>query len=819
MGQNPQRQQFAPSETLASLNLGYNGYTDPTLTNPRQWVAATNCFSGAFGFVQRCRFANVITSTTTGFTPLSLPFTSLKFVALPGLSNYLLGDIDGKQYSFDSGLSYAATLRPQLLPFLPSGSYSGPWSREFLQNAIYEMNGTIKQTGRGANLATVQEWGIDAPDTSPQVTLFNGNSQTIIFIQRTNGTVTVSLSGALTVPGGNGVGMVNVAGVTDTSFNGTFVVATGAGTTMLTWAQAGQNSTDSTGTVNTNITKSVGRSYAWAWENANDTHISAPSPSTQYIKYTAQNGAIDLIEQGTVVVTGTAVVGTGTAFTSAWLGRKLWVDGTGAMSQIVAVADATHMTLSSGALSGSGVFVVYDPQVTAVRLYATSDGGATYFRVQRNLFLPAQTGLVAAGLRFFDNAQAEPPNFPFTTETSQLYNVPPPIGAFVKEFQGRLLVYGVPELGQTFFYSNNELTNFGLPQESYAPLNQVTLPIQNASINGMAEFPGSLIIWSDKQDMFRLTGLLADNSVATATQQGAQISALPYNLGCASPFSVALTPLGAIWLTSNKEVWLYTDRYAPRNIGRPVQDILANIPAASLGLARGAYYHTENRNWYVLAIPNGATNNVLLVLDLDLLAANGSPSYFVFDMATNQPAWFVFNLPCTWVESMYESGGAVRLFSTGINDTVQDVDYMTGLLGTELPVTGAGFTTHAWGNESAPSLKRPQWFRYQTNREPEQLALDGWTFQAQGIDDDVYTFRFPLRLNCTPGGNDCSTLGGNPNLAKGEPFRHSPELYRVGGVNFVMGRRLRFQINFPSTVGIDFQFRSIQIGFGPVPPR
>jgi hypothetical protein len=56
-------------------------------------------------------------------------------------------------------------------------------------------------------------------------------------------------------------------------------------------------------------------------------------------------------------------------------------------------------------------------------------------------------------------------------------------------------------------------------------------------------------------------------------------------------------------------------------------------------------------------------------------------------------------------------------------------------------------------------------------------------------------------------------------LAKGEAFRHSPELYRVGGVNFVMGRRFRFRINFPKGVGVNYQFRSIQIGFGTTPPR
>jgi len=818
MGQTP-TQQTSPAEVIASINLGYNAYTDPTLTTARQWASSSNVFAGAFGFVQRCRFANVVTTATNAYSASGAPFLSLKFAALPALGNYLLGDVGTKMWSFDTGAAYSATARPELLAAVPGISYAGPWSREFLQNAIYEMNGVVKQAGRNANFALVQDWGIDAPDTSPQVTINAGATAAITNIQRTDGTVIVNLAAPLTVPGGDGIGMVNVSGVTDTSFNGTFVVLTGSGTTILTWTQAGQNTgAIAAGNVDVSITKSVGRSYAWAWENVNDSHISAPSPSTQFIQYVVQNGVIDLIEQGTVTVAGTNVIGVGTSFSPAWVGKNLWIDGTGAQPQIIAVISATQMTLATPS-GGSGAFTVYDPQSTNIRLYQTADGGATYFRVQRNAFDPSQTTLVAAGLEFFDNAQAEPPNFPFTTETSQLFNVPPPVGRFVKEYQGRLIVYGVPGLGQTFFYSNNELTNFGLPQESFAPLNQVTLPIQNADINGMAEFPGSLIIWSDKQDMFRLTGLLSDNSTATATQQGAQIAALPYNLGCASPFSVALTPLGAIWVTTNAEIWLYTDRYAPRNIGRPVQDILSNIPSAQLSQCRGAYYHTQNRNWYVLSVANGATNNILLVLDLDLLAANGSPSYFVFDMATNQPAWFRFDIPCTWAEPVYETGGAVRLMLTGINDVIQDTDYMTGLFGTEVEVPDAGFTTHAWGNDSAFMLKRPSWFRFQTNQEPQLLSLQGWSFQTQGIDDDVYTFAFPLKLTHTPGVNDTATLCGNPFLAKGEPFRFSPELYRVGGVNFVMGRRFRFVVNFPKLIGVNYQFRSIQIGFGSTPPR
>lgn len=923
MAQKPSgRPQLPPAETLGSINAGLDGYSDPTTTNYKKWYASNNVFSGPFSFVQRARFASLITpgtqtsatisslitgagnvlATTTaphGFTagqyvtltntvctsagfpanffngiyfiaavtattftanfldtflsnpagtplvagttgvatisaapsyfPQGTSFTTLKYYAVPALSSYLIADNNGKLFSFDSGANYAA--RPRInSAFDPTGAGSsllnGPWSRETLQNILYEMNGQVKQTGRGANAATVENWGLDAPDATPQIVVSAGASQTITNIQRTNGVVTVTLPALLTVPGGNGIGMVNVTiTVGDTTFAGSFVVLTGSGTVTLTWTQLGQNTVllTPTGTVDVNITKSVGRSYAWAWENANKPHVSAPSPSSQYVLYNAQNGAIQCVQQGTahVVLSSVTVTGVGTAFTNAWVGRNLFIRGSQQFGPIASVQSATQMTLRYPAYTNNtDVFQVFDPQATHVRLYETADGGATYFRTQRNVFsIGTPATLISVGLQFFDNANAEPPNFPFTTETSQLNNIPPPIGAYVAEYQGRLVVFGVPGAKQSFFYSNSELTNIGLPQESYAPLNQYTLPIQNAQLFGWIEMPGAAIIWSDRQDMYRLTGLLTDNTAASAPQLGAQISRLPYNLGCANPFAVDLTPLGAIWVTPQAEVWLFTNTYAPRNVGRPIQNILNSIAQAQLPLIRVKYYHNNTRNWLLLACATSGslTNNTLLILDLDLLAANGSPSFFVFDMATNQPAWYQYTIGASGLEVLYEPNATVRLLVGGL-DLIQDPDYTEGF-GTEISVFNPFLLTHPWGNDSAPMIKRPSFLRFNTNRDPTVLAIDGWSFEALGIDDDFYTIAFPLTMLMVPGVNDTTALCGNPLTPNGSPFRHSPELFRVGAVNFVMGRRIQFQINFPTRPGVTFQFRQIQIGFAPSPPR
>src|SRR5215469_13607711 len=190
MPQRPPTKQAAPAEVLSGLTSGYNGYTDQTQTKPQMWAnPSVNCFSGAFGYIQRSRFANVVSpSPTTG-----TPFTTLKYFALPGVGAYLTADINGKLYSYDTGASYTQTQRVN--PYVdPSGTGSaalnGPWSRESLGNILYEMNGQTKQAGRLANAATIEGWGLDAPDNSPQVVISAGTSQSITAITRSGNVVT-----------------------------------------------------------------------------------------------------------------------------------------------------------------------------------------------------------------------------------------------------------------------------------------------------------------------------------------------------------------------------------------------------------------------------------------------------------------------------------------------------------------------------------------------------------------------------------------------------------------------------------------------------
>lgn len=681
----------------------------------------------------------------------------------------LLGDINRKLFAFDTAYSYASFQRFNKYVD-PGGAgveeMAGPWSRSSIFNLLFEMNGKVKQTARGSGATTIEGWGLDAPDASPAVNVAAGG-----------------------------------------------------------------------------ITKTVGRSYSYAWENEGKSHVGPPSPATAFVAYQSQQGTIDCVQPGTITADGTTTIrGSGTAFSRAWIGKRLWIEGRGGGT--VSLSGGGDTSSSGPATGGAGPsprivqvnsptemavdvavppinnarFQVFDPQTTHVRLYATADGGATYFRVQRNVFNTAEGDISVAGLRFVDTDNSEPPQGNFTSEQAQFFNVPPPVGAAVYEYQSRMIIFRVPGAPHTLFYTNIELTTVGNPPEGSAPLNQITLPLRDAEIMGCGAVPTGLVVWSNRYDMFKITGLLTDNSVSGAVQLGASVQRLPYELGIASPEARVVTPLGLIWLTSDREVWLFTDQYAPRNIGRPVQDVLSTINPDVIHLAKMRYIHGDDRNWVVLAVPTGdATfNNTLLILDIDMLTSGGQQSFFVFDAIQSQPAWYVFSVAANAIEAVVDAYGYTHLMA-GEFDRILDITYREGWFrqGDELEVPGF-VTLHAIGNENADVVKRLAWVRFVTNRDPKDIQAEGWRFRVDAVDDDVYTFDNPKSLDLLPGVNSPSvghSAAGGRIVQRSQQF--SPAMFKTQGVKSVQGRRFLFTVNFPSGAG-DFELQSIQLQLEPV---
>jgi hypothetical protein len=821
--------------TLAGFNGGYNGYTSPELLSPQFWAGCSNVYSGQHGLVRRARMAPVFNTTVPGYVATGARITSM-FAFFPiGNNPFVIFDNGNTTFPnsiWTSVYGIAGAGGPIGVGFIyiggsPSASIlNGPFMRYTATPAlILQSNGLIRSKlfwSSPANSFYLEYWGLDTADSSPQITLAAGTTGSIVAAtgaSRASNIVTMTLTAPL--PANLVVGaFVNIAGVTDTTFNsatGTAFQVLSIATPSFTYFQVGPNATSGGGTATVQITKSVGRSYAFAWENANTGHLSAPSPASEYVAYSNQTGTIDCIQPGTVAInnTSTTLTGTNTAFTSAWVGRGVWIEGvtTSNPFTIVSVTSATQLTITPAWAQANVAgkrFQIYDLQATHLRLYATGDGGSVYLRVARNAFFPLLTNLVNNGLEFVDTANSEPPNSPFTSEIVQNYNVPPPIGDALFDYQGRVGVYGVPAALQSFFYSNIEATAVGQPPESFAPLNQVTLPIGEARLNGTAYLPTGMMMWSSKQDMFKLTGLLQDNTVSNQFQLGATIQRLPYKIGSASRFGTAVTPLGAIWFSSDREVQLFTDHYAPKNVGRPIQDVLNS--ATRINFAKAKYYKAGDRNWFCLAITVGAGtfNNKLCILDLDLLASNGQASYFTFDMATNQPSWYLYDVNCEAIEAAIDSVSTNHLL-TGDVDLITDIDWQPAYytVGVEQAVVNANQTLHALGNDAPHMIKTMEWLRCNTNQLPKNIAAQGWKWNVLAYDDDQFVLGVLAQtIPLVPG------IDSQSNVAA---LQYSPAKFVLGATRSVRGRRFQLQTIFPSGPGF-WELRSFPIKYTNVAP-
>jgi hypothetical protein len=814
--------------TLQSLTGGLNSYTDPTLLSPQMWAAANNVYSGLFGTVRRARWAPTLNNTTAGYTPTTVRMSSMYGAYLPLSNPWWFFDTNMQIWYWDAVLHRATqvSLQTTSLFYLPTWNLTGPFMRLGLGGMIFQTNGMARsKIFNNAGVPTLELDGIDAPDAAPIIGGTTSTSAAITAISRTSNIVTLTAPGLVSVYFPQG--WITVAGVTDTTYNspaGTaFKMLTVAGGNTITYAQIGQDSSSSGGTVNTGITKNTGRSYQYAWENANTGHVSAPSPASQYIQ--GGGGLIEVAttQPGTVTTINASpvITGSNTFFSQAWVGRKISMKGNSfpVDPYIVSVQDATHLTVNSGSAITDATpraFFVYDPQVTHVRIYATSDGGAIYFRIARNSFTatnfinnsPFNFTSVGGGVYYNDTDNSEPPNGSFTSELTQNQNVPPPITQFQDQYQGRRIVYGTNAAPQSFFYSNMEATVVGQPPESFAPLNEITLPIGDGAINGSANLPTGMCFWSNRHDMFRMTGLLTDNLVANPQQLGTTIQRLPYLIGAASPYATCVTSLGAFWLSSDREVWLFTDHYAPKNVGIPIQNILNQ--ATRIQFARMKCYKSGGRNWLALAITIGSStfNNQLCLLDLDLLASNGQPSFFTFDMATNAPSWYLYTTNCEAIETAFDSNSINHLIAGDV-DVITDLDWQPSYytVATEQSIPSPGLTLHAVGNQDPETIKTGAWMRVLTNQSPLNFASQGWSWNVLSYDDDKFIMGVNANTTlCVPGVNNPSQIFA---------LERSPALFKWGGVNVVKGRRFQIGTTFPSTPGF-YELKGFEFAYDPI---
>jgi hypothetical protein len=500
---------------------------------------------------------------------------------------------------------------------------------------------------------------------------------------RTAGIVTITVTTApLGVNTSTPQLYVTVAGVTDTSFNGTFKVTAFnfiAGT--LSYAQAGMpDATSGSGTVNFGITATQGGwQYGYTWVNSVTGHESNMSPAS--------------------LVTGNLT------------GRLVWVTPGGIPS---------------------------DTQINTILFYRTLDGGGDFYLLGS---IPVQVPFSNPQLSFIDGT---PDAFLDTTQKAPLINNPPIQGKYVAVGQSRVFVANLTGSPQDIEYSGYEQILRGRPEESFPPNNRLRLSIGAESVAGLGILQAGVVAFSQTQKMYMLRGQVEDISLSVPVNFTQYLEELPWTLGCLSHFTVQSTPYGLIWLAGDKTVQLFDGRSEPIDISAPIYPILRTITPGTENQCVSGYFNWLERDWYVLlaAVGGSLTLNKAFFFAANKQPGSDvidSVEVFVSDIPNTLGASWIGLITTSNLQRMLCLGaqGFIQQWPVS-SDTVNGVTQDFTIIPATAGVLNAYWRSGYFGTESPYRTKTFRWTRLVADQDPS-----AFTAQFRYVDDEQRTFRNP----------------------------------------------------------------------------
>jgi hypothetical protein len=356
---------------------------------------------------------------------------------------------------------------------------------------------------------------------------------------------------------------VTIAGVADTSFNGTFAIDSIVSPTQFTCQQVGPNATSGGGTETPSpsaIYQLGGRSYRVSYVNSKTGHISNGSPIS------AATGNLN----GTLNVTLTAPAST-------------------------------------------------DPQVDSAILWSTLDGGSDFYFNQQIQITPLTAPVFqdTTGDLNLDTSRIAPliNNPPPLGKYTAKYQG----RSLVFDLPGDL--QGLAYSGYEAILEGNPEESF--PPNNLLHLQFGTSELRGvgACATGLVLFARSQ---RDKLDsMYLLLGQLQDITIDAPVQLSTFLRPLPWKLGCFSRYSVQETPHGVVWLASDKTIHLFDGSNQPVSLSDSINPLLRQITPGTESNIRSAFFNYIERDWYVLsaAINNAQSANQIVILDLNPDAA------------------------------------------------------------------------------------------------------------------------------------------------------------------------------------------------------
>ena len=247
-------------------------------------------------------------------------------------------------------------------------------------------------------------------------------------------------------------------------------------------------------------------------------------------------------------------------------------------------------------------------------------------------------------------------------------------------------------------------------------VNVVSYPDQSARIRGLVPHLDSLYMFSEKQ-CYPLYGQSVDDFAISQS--------VAFALGLAGRFAAESTTNGLVFVTYDKRAFLYpTSLYSSYlaqggasasalvEIGKPIRNILNQIPASRLDEVVSKWYHFNVRDWWVLSFPTSATSDV--------------PQTWVYDFMGK--GWFQLQRGFSALSVMEVTEGALVLVGGGVDGNSYVVDDQTGTYSPSgnLPASTWQPALINFGNEETAHVFRRLELEFDSATLAQQVQITVW---------------------------------------------------------------------------------------------
>jgi hypothetical protein len=332
------------------------------------------------------------------------------------------------------------------------------------------------------------------------------------------------------------------------------------------------------------------------------------------------------------------------------------------------------------------------------------------------------------------------------TTRGPLLNNPPPVGKFLAQGQGRVIVMNLKGAPNQAAYSGFEQIFLGRPESCFPPNNLLNLQIGADDIAGGGILQSGVVMFSRTGRMFMLRGQMEDISLLVPVNFTQYLEELPWTLGCASHFTIHATPYGLVWLAGDKTVQLFDGRSEPVDISAGIYPYLRRITPGTEQNCVASYFNWLERDWYVLlaAVDGSLSNNRAF-----FFAFNKQPGTDTIESVEA----FVSDLPAQIAGSvpfigLITTSKFQRMLCIGAGGRIQQLPVTSDTVGgvtldmTINPPTN-GVLSAYWrggyfGTDSPYRSKSWRWARLLSDQDPKTFSL-----VMRYVDDEQRTFLNP----------------------------------------------------------------------------